>query len=512
MHPTKRTCLALLLTALVGAVGLSGCRQPSDPGGPSNRTPASRVADPPQVPPRPPQPIAGTLSCSGRGCHADLDRSAKGSRWPSSCSCSLWLDHDPHTRARAVLGEPAGKAIAAALGLHRRGPDGREKPDATVEPRCLACHVTPQTASLPLDGAGGQPEEWNFGVGCEACHGSARQWLVPHRSETWTDPRGKKWQELSPAEKQTYGMNDLSSLAGRARVCAGCHVGAAADEKNGLPLRDMNHDHIAAGHPRLTFEFGAFLAHEPRHWNEKKAGPDFEARAWLVGQVVAAEAALNLLADRAKNSQAKDRPWPEYAEYDCYACHHRLEPDSWRRERGYPKGHPGRLLPSRWSPGLLDAVGQFVGAKGGRFPPGLEAALRRPFPRPAEVEKQARDASDSLAGLADALERMSLPPDRVAELRKTLARRGAAAFDAKRPAREISWDEAEQLALGILALLEAEGNADLKPRARALHDQLRFPADHDSNPGFHRLTRNAGGEIEAPQDDALRKLFEELQR
>ena len=73
-------------------------------------------------------------------------------------------------------------------------------------------------------------------------------------------------------------------------------------------------------------------------------------------------------------------------------------------------------------------------------------------------------------------------------------------------------DEAKQLALGIQALLEAEGNGDLKPRARALHERLLFPADHDSSPGFRRIERNARGEIETPGDDALRKLFEELQR
>jgi len=35
--------------------------------------------------------------------------------------------------------------------------------------------------------------------------------------------------------------------------------------------------------------------------------------------------------------------WPEYAELDCFACHHSLTSakDSWRQERGYPGRRPG---------------------------------------------------------------------------------------------------------------------------------------------------------------------------
>src|SRR5262249_29449111 len=102
----------------------------------------------------------------------------------------------------------------------------------------------------------------------------------------------------------------------RARLCADCHVGG--------PEREVNHDLLAAGHPRLNFEFSSFQAIYPQHWcdrDDRARYPDFEARSWAVGQVVSAQTALNLLAYRANNKKA---PWPEFAENNCYSCHHDL--------------------------------------------------------------------------------------------------------------------------------------------------------------------------------------------
>src|SRR5262249_45161428 len=109
---------------------------------------------------------------------------------------------------------------------------------------------------------------------------------------------------------------------------------------------------IAAGHPRLNFEFGAYHANMPHHWSDARdkdakygdAGPDFEARAWAVGQAVTADAALKLLAHRADKESA---PWPEFAEYDCFACHHNLQGKSWRQERDLKRA-AGSLTWGTW--------------------------------------------------------------------------------------------------------------------------------------------------------------------
>src|SRR5438270_762444 len=63
----------------------------------------------------------------------------------------------------------------------------------------------------------------------------------------------------------------------------------------------------------------------PRH-------PRDEGRTWALGQLASADAALALLEQRARHGA-----WPEFAEYDCYGCHHGLT--------GRPKpGNPRRTL------------------------------------------------------------------------------------------------------------------------------------------------------------------------
>ncbi len=55
----------------------------------------------------------------------------------------------------------------------------------------------------------------------------------------------------------------------------------------------------------------------------------------------------------AKNKNADG--WPEFAMYDCYACHHDLKSDSWRLENP-SSGVPGRPGARTWSATLLPLV------------------------------------------------------------------------------------------------------------------------------------------------------------
>src|SRR5262249_11794199 len=156
-------------------------------------------------------------------------------------------------------------------------------------------------------------------VSCEACHGPASRWDVEHITTAWAVPEGRK------KRCEAAGMTWLNDLASRAKTCAGCHVGAAADKEKGLPLREVNHDLIAAGHPRLTFEFAVYSARMPHHWDERdrtRAGQPLVKRTpveeWEAGQLASARAGLTLLADRAQRATTNKAPWPEFAELDCY--------------------------------------------------------------------------------------------------------------------------------------------------------------------------------------------------
>src|SRR5262249_31650145 len=137
-------------------------------------------------------------------------------------------------------------------------------------------------------------------------------------------PHRDAWRQLSAAQRQARGMPDPRDVLVRALVCADCHVGRGD--------ADVNHDLIEAGHPRLRFEYAAYLARYPRHWrlaDDRRRYPDFDARAWEVGQLASSAAALELLSHRA----GRRGPWPELAEYTCASCHHELEESGRRRER-----------------------------------------------------------------------------------------------------------------------------------------------------------------------------------
>jgi hypothetical protein len=114
--------------------------------------------------------------------------------------------------------------------------------------------------------------------------------------------------------------------------------------------RNMNHDMIAAGHPRLNFEFATYQRALPPHWKEKDRrtgrarGADFETRAWGAGQIASTRAALDLLLTRLPGGeQDQERtPWPEFSEFNCYDCHHDLKLSGRpTTSAGQKRGSPG---------------------------------------------------------------------------------------------------------------------------------------------------------------------------
>ncbi|QDU19943.1 multiheme c-type cytochrome [Urbifossiella limnaea] len=319
----------------------------------------------------------GQGGCSSVGCHgapgSDVFRTGPTpTSWASSAL--VWAAADPHRRAYVVLdGELATKMMIALTG---EASPGVPKVKATAEARCLACHTNPTLATNNDPHAVSLRAE---GVSCEACHGNASGWLQSHTG--FTAP-------TRPAGYDAGGMSKLYELGERALACVGCHVGAPAG--NGLPLRDMNHDMIAAGHPRLNFDFATYQFILPKHWYERdrskpesRPDPDFETRAWLIGRVAHAEAACKLTADRAKRAD----PWPEFAEYSCVACHHRIG-DSGAAYPA-PNGRPLGSVP--WQP--IWPVDRMVPSLSS-----VRTAMRGPRPN-AGAEAAATRAAAELAAL-----------------------------------------------------------------------------------------------------------------
>ena len=298
-------CRFLGIAAIVVAIGwaaLSGVRAVQ------SRMASAATS---RVEPEPPRSAGRPVSagCSASNCHgdaipADADKRPDDTwRW----AATVWSMSDRHQQAFAVLKTPRSEEIGRLF-------DGK-KPSENA--RCLVCHSDPSLATRAPDPNIVQAR--SEGVGCRACHGDSSTWLAAHLSWGPKDDRKPKYEKV--------GMRWMNDLPSRAAACVGCHVGAPPE--GDVIARDVDHDLIAAGHPRLNFDFATYLRMMPPHWSEKDRRthaplpPNFEVRAWSAGRLKEMEASLDLLSYR---SEAKGtHPWPEFTEFNCYDCHHDLQ-------------------------------------------------------------------------------------------------------------------------------------------------------------------------------------------
>jgi hypothetical protein len=249
-----------------------------------------------------PSKYTGPGSCSSPSCHGGVQ--ARDQTSVLQNEYSTWVVRDKHAHAFVNLTNPVGLRIAKIMGL----------PSPDTAPRCLACHAL----DVPVDQRA-RTFDLTDGVGCENCHGPASAWLGPHTTRGW---KYEKSLEL--------GLYDTRDLVKRSEKCLTCHLGTAE--------KSVDHELIAAGHPDLYFELDSFMSVMPPHWKEVDTDPWFPVRAMAVGQAVQLREQLKRVARESTNGI-----WPEYAELDCFACHHNLvaAKDSWRQERGYPGRRPG---------------------------------------------------------------------------------------------------------------------------------------------------------------------------
>jgi hypothetical protein len=254
--------------------------------------------------------FVGAWSCASAGCHGDVR--GGGPEWRSAFT--TWATVDPHAQAFEVLWTFRGREMTRLL-------DGRSKSDAEInekellsdaehfqslQRRCIGCHCTPTP-----HGSAAVPDDYALGVSCESCHGPAGEWLHPHYHTGF--------------RRDAAGFVDTRErLNERAATCMKCHVGPS--DEFGQP-HVVDHDLIAAGHPRLSFEFHAYFESKPAHWNrlvDEARQPDvFHFASWLAGQTEQRKQAQNL----AEAIQTID-----FAQFDCTSCHHELVANSWRQK------------------------------------------------------------------------------------------------------------------------------------------------------------------------------------
>ncbi len=408
--------------------------------------------------------VVGVAGCTAASCH--------GGKSLTGGEASAWLTRDAvHRRAYDVLFNETSVRMTKQLGLKA----------AHTEARCLACHST-ETAHP--SGAKGERFAVEFGVGCESCHGAAGSWVSRH-----TD---RSWRTLTAAQKQELGFHDLKPASARAEKCAECHVGS--------PRATVDHDLIAAGHPRLTFEMSAYHTLLPKHWDataESRRDPAQELRLWAVGHAASAKAMSDIAAARAKSALANGakQVTPDLAEFDCHACHHDLaEPTRGRPTLSSPLGSPRwgswTIAPARFAARHSQSA---FGQDGSAAETALSKLINlmnqsRIGTTPADVLlATSRQTSRDLAEWSRALEFASVDPAQSSQL---LHRLLAAESD-----REWlpTWDGQVQRYLAVVTVaqssLRVTGREPFHSAGRAetlanLRQQLRYPPHYNSPLGF----------------------------
>ncbi len=346
--------------------------------------------------------IFGARACAS--CHDLQNRRNDTKEELESWICRMdefpiYNSKDKHKLAFQALTGSRGRRMGELL-----------RTDVTKLDACLACHSVPDRGIEKQ-----QYTRETDGVTCVACHGAHEEWVEKHQSGS------KAWRALDRVQKERlHGMTDLWSPARRAETCASCHIGNFAQGKI------LTHAMYAAGHPPLpSFEAAAFSDAEPRHWqylSEKTparlerlmpdADPKNRERTQLVAiaALVELRESARLFADQAAAEQPATlgAQWPDYARFDCNACHHELQAKagaSWRQLR-HQGGAPGRPTAPDWPLVLARLAVETDPSQAATRSAGLDQALA-PFQdalriRPLGDPKTLVPAAQKIADWADA--------------------------------------------------------------------------------------------------------------
>lgn len=404
-----------------------------------------------------------------------------GSKWIRGDEILIWLGEtsvadasqtpaprdlaavDRHAQAwtslRSTTAEQMGRVLGKPGQLHR-------------DRACLACHTSLPVYNLECESDGlisadlESDVRLTSGVSCEGCHGTSGDaatqgadlpngWGTAHFAL-------RNWRNMAPVEKCRHGYLDVRSVASRTRICVSCHVG------NAELGRVVTHEMYAAGHPPLPpFELQTFEQQMPKHWREyhekpellrqefeaatglKPADPaELQARELLVSALITWSESMKLTADLAEQKAPQElvrSEWPEFAQFDCYACHHDLRHDGWRQQAQI-KGHPGRPRLIPWPATLAElawnvtsSTPEAAATPGIGFAEVRQATVSTPFGDTRKLIKAARAAAASAEQIASRLETSTLTTQQQQAVTAGLLNAGTAATLDYDSARQIAW-------------------------------------------------------------------------
>ncbi len=364
--------------------------------------------------------VLGSESCGASTCHGAI------TPWDGASVLQneyiTWKNQDKHSQAYKVLLSDKAKRIANNLGI---GAPHRAE-------QCLACH----TFNIPKERHGPRFTR-SEGVGCEACHGAAENWLGVHM----TGVRTKADRERIIGK----GMYPTEDPVKRAELCLTCHMGTETN-------RRLNHQIQGAGHPRLSFELDTFTAVQPAHYVIDR---DYYTRkevangvkVWAVGQAIALKRRAAAIADPRRNRMGV---FPEFTNFDCHSCHHPLEKPRYERTAGdggpgVPRVNTSNLTMLRIAVSAVDpALGQELKTKG--------QALHRSGTQGVEaMETAAKNLSRTAHAAAQKVAGAKFGSTQMLSLLKTLTKEARAGnFN--------SFATAEQASMAFGAVIAAMGD------------------------------------------------------
>jgi hypothetical protein len=398
-----------------------------------------------------PPKYTGPGSCASPSCHGGVqirtDTAVQQNEY------STWVVKDKHAHAYAVLTNPVATRMGKTLGIGK----------ADTAPKCLACH-----ALAPPDAERARTFDSTDGVSCESCHGPASNWLGPHTTRGWTHERSI-----------AAGMRDLRDPVRRAENCLTCHLGTAD--------KAVDHEMIAAGHPDLYFELASFTAAMPRHWKEKD--PFADVRMLVAGQAVQLREQLQRVA---RNSQGNT--WPEFADLDCFACHHSLTDadNSWRQAQGYAGRRAGN---PPWNMSRYAVLRQIVNEMDRESGRRLDTEVQKLYvimsggnPDRNQAAAQAKTTADVAGRLVPQITATSFDQARTQRLLQAIARDGDYISLQGERAAEQATMALQSLYIAYASAGHATSDTQIRAALRALFQQVENPSAYNA-PKFAEAMR-----------------------
>ncbi|MCB0310713.1 MAG: hypothetical protein KDD42_05735 [Bdellovibrionales bacterium] len=355
----------------------------------------------------------GTSSCSSSNCH--------GAAAPRKSTNILqneyvtWQRHDKHSKAWEVLNGNEAQVMAKHLGMK----------NPANEALCLDCHATTADSSSVF----GKEFQIEDGVTCETCHGAAGGWLKSHVERGATHQRNLD-----------SGMRNLVSLEERAKLCSACHIGNLR--------QDVSHRLYGAGHPRLSFELDTFGVIEPWHWEIDRdylaRKQDYSAvKAWLFGQVVIGEQHLEFIGSA---DHMRGALFPEFSRFYCFSCHHSLDQKQYLSS-DY-SGNPGLPQLNLSSLFIVRGVAPVLNPK---LAPKLSELMQQ-----LQTDLKQGDAlGKKLRELKAVLQEIKGAATNLAENKTTYDELLVALVQAVTLEKQLYYEQAEQIAMGISAIVSA---------------------------------------------------------